>query len=196
MLKENQCPSVEHSLLELFWQLSEKCSWSPHPGSGTERASSHLSQWETLLSLLLDFIILIYFGFVLGSGFSWSRWTLRAPREKACPPISVPCVCTCEVAQLCPTLCHSMDGSPPGSSVHGILQARILEWVAISSSRGSSNPGIEPTSLISPALASRFFTTSDTWEDPCLVIRLELEDPQPTLDCFLFFLLLYLTRVF
>ena len=45
-----------------------------------------------------------------------------------------------EVAQLCPILSNSMDCSPPGSSVHGILQARILEWVAISSSRGSSQP--------------------------------------------------------
>ena len=34
--------------------------------------------------------------------------------------------------QLCPTLCYSIDGSPPGSAVPGILQARILEWVAIS----------------------------------------------------------------
>ena len=42
------------------------------------------------------------------------------------------CVC----AQSCPTLCDSMDCSPPGSSVHGILQARILEWVAISFSSG------------------------------------------------------------
>ena len=41
-------------------------------------------------------------------------------------------------AQLCPTLCHPMDCSPPGSSVHGILQARTLEWVAISFSRESS----------------------------------------------------------
>ena len=49
----------------------------------------------------------------------------------------------CIVAKLCPTLCDPMDGSPPGSSVHGILQARILEWVAISFSRGSSNLGIE-----------------------------------------------------
>ena len=40
-----------------------------------------------------------------------------------------------KVAQLCPTLCDSMDYNPPGSSVHGILQARILEWVAISFSR-------------------------------------------------------------
>ena len=40
------------------------------------------------------------------------------------------------VAQLCPTLCHPMDYSSPGSSVHGILQVRILEWVAVPSSRG------------------------------------------------------------
>ena len=46
-----------------------------------------------------------------------------------------------KVAQSCPTLCYPMDCSPPGSSVHGILQARILEWVAISFSRGSSQPG-------------------------------------------------------
>ena len=42
--------------------------------------------------------------------------------------------------QVCPTLCHPMDCSPQGSFVHGILQARILEWVVISSSRGSSWP--------------------------------------------------------
>ena len=49
------------------------------------------------------------------------------------------CVCVCarvrSVAQWCPALCDSMDCSPPGSSVHRILQARILEWVAISFSR-------------------------------------------------------------
>ena len=44
------------------------------------------------------------------------------------------------VAQLCPTLCDPVDCSLPGSSVHGILQARILEWVAIPFSRGSSQP--------------------------------------------------------
>ena len=46
-----------------------------------------------------------------------------------------------------------MDCSLPGSSVHGILQARIQKWVAISYSMGSSNPGIEPASLMSPVLA-------------------------------------------
>ena len=44
------------------------------------------------------------------------------------------------VTQSCPTLCDPMDCNRPGSSVHGILQARILEWVAISFSRGSSQP--------------------------------------------------------
>ena len=40
------------------------------------------------------------------------------------------------VAQLCPTLCNPMDRSPPGSSVHGILQAKILEWVAMPRPQG------------------------------------------------------------
>ena len=44
------------------------------------------------------------------------------------------------IAQSCPTLCNPVDCSPPGSAIHGILWARILEWVAISSSRGSSQP--------------------------------------------------------
>ena len=45
-----------------------------------------------------------------------------------------------EVAQSCPTLCNSMDYSPPGSSIHGIFQTGVLEWGAISFSRGSSPP--------------------------------------------------------
>ena len=48
--------------------------------------------------------------------------------------------CCCLIAKLCPTLWNPMDCSPPGSSVHGISQARILEWVAISFSRESSRP--------------------------------------------------------
>ena len=49
-------------------------------------------------------------------------------------------VSACSVAQWCLTLCNPLDCGPPGSSVYGILQARILEWVAISFSRGSSWP--------------------------------------------------------
>ena len=59
-----------------------------------------------------------------------------------------------------------MDYSSPGSSVHGILQARILEWVAISSPGILPNLEIEPVPLMSPALAGVFFTTSATWEAP------------------------------
>ena len=58
--------------------------------------------------------------------------------------------------QLCPTLCDPMNRSPPGSSVHGVLQARILEWVALLPARGLPDPEIEPESLISPALTSGF----------------------------------------
>ena len=58
----------------------------------------------------------------------------------------------CVHAQSCPTLCDPMDCSPPGSSVHGIFQTRILEWVAISFSRGLPNPRIKPASPMSPAL--------------------------------------------
>ena len=53
------------------------------------------------------------------------------------------------VTQSCPTLCNNMDSCQPVSSVRGILQARILEWVAIPFSRGSPDPGIKPGS---PAL--------------------------------------------
>ena len=63
-----------------------------------------------------------------------------------------------------------MDCSPPGSSAHGILQARILEQVAISFSKGLLNPGIEPKSLISPAFLVRFFTSSTAWKAPQIKI--------------------------
>ena len=64
-----------------------------------------------------------------------------------------------------PTLYDPMDYSPPGFSVHGILQARILKWIAVPSSRGSSWHRIKPRPLMSPASAGGFFTTSATWED-------------------------------
>ena len=66
------------------------------------------------------------------------------------------CVCVCEYVYLttksCPNLCNSMDCSPSGSSVHGISQARILEWVVIPISRGSSPP-------MYPAIQADFLTT-------------------------------------
>ena len=74
------------------------------------------------------------------------------------------CVCAKSI-QWFLILCDPMDYSPPGSPEHCILQARILEWAAMPSSRGSfPDPGIEPEVLTLPALADSFFTASATWE--------------------------------
>ena len=62
------------------------------------------------------------------------------------------------------TLCNPMDCSPPGSSVHGILQARLLEWVAMPSSRGSSQSRDQTHISHVSARAGGFFTISTTWE--------------------------------
>ena len=85
----------------------------------------------------------------------------------------------CSVAQSCLTLCDPTDCSLPDSSVHGILQARILEWVVISSSRGSSWSRIEPASPASLALSGRFFLplshlgspSGQEWAVMCLVTQ-------------------------
>jgi len=75
------------------------------------------------------------------------------------------CMCVCaKPPQSCLTLCEPMDCSPPGSSVHGILQARIVERVVMPSSRDLHDPGTELVSLMPPALAGGFFTTSATWK--------------------------------
>ena len=71
------------------------------------------------------------------------------------------------ITQSCPTLRDPTDCSPPGSSAHGTLQARILEWVAMPSTRGSSQP-TDPTLLF--CTAGRFFTVWATWK-PKLMYR-------------------------
>ena len=79
--------------------------------------------------------------------------------------------------QSCPALCKHMDCYLPGSSVHEISQARILEWVAVPSSRGPSQlrdathiySGMQLTSLVSSALENKFCTTSTTWEAPLFI---------------------------
>ena len=72
-----------------------------------------------------------------------------------------PLVVVALVNQSCPTLLQPMDCGPPGSSVHGILQARILEWVAIPFSRGSSQPR-DRTQV--PCIVGGFFTSWATRE--------------------------------
>ena len=78
------------------------------------------------------------------------------------PTVLHPETCTSSFAlccaQSCPTPCNPRDCSSPGSSVHGTLQTRILEWVAISSSRGSSRPRDRTLVSCSSCTAGRLFT--------------------------------------
>ena len=69
-------------------------------------------------------------------------------------------VCACAKSlQLCSTLCDPMDCNLPGSSVRGVLQARMLEWGAMPSSRGSSRPRYRTWVSSISCIAVRFFTT-------------------------------------
>ena len=88
--------------------------------------------------------------------------------------------------QLCPNLCDSMDSSPPGSSVHGLFQARILEWVAMSSSRGSSWPRNRTRICCVSCIAGTFFTHWGTWEAPAKDIAGLLGGTQKTDSTFSF----------
>ena len=109
--------------------------------------------------------------FVGGGGWKsgLQTWEPQAsPSPTLCPftalkPSEHPSSVSAQLLQLCPALCDPMDCSLPGSSIHGILQARILKWVAMASSRGSPQPrdGIH-TSYV-PCISGRFFTTSATW---------------------------------
>ena len=76
------------------------------------------------------------------------------------------CIATAKPLQSCPTPCDPMDRSLQGSSVHGILRARTLEWVPWPPPGDLPDPGTEPASLTSPALIGRFFTISAAWEIP------------------------------
>ena len=74
------------------------------------------------------------------------------------------------VAQSCPTLCDPIDYSPPGSSVHRILPARILEWVAISSRRGSSQLRDQTRVSWISYIGRQILYHCPTWEEPRIAI--------------------------
>ena len=66
--------------------------------------------------------------------------------------------------QSCSSLCDPMDCNPPGSSVHGVLQAKYWSELSCCPSRDLPDVGVKPISLTSLPLAGRFFTISTTWE--------------------------------
>ena len=68
--------------------------------------------------------------------------------------------CECPVTQSCPTVCNPMDCSPPGFSVHGILQAKeCWSGLPFATAEDLPDPGIKPASPVFPALVGGFFTT-------------------------------------
>ena len=87
----------------------------------------------------------------------WLKWAER--KEYVGDQISFLPLCVHTLSHL--TLCDPVDCSPPGSFVHRISQARILEWISMPSSRGSSWPRDQ---TFVACIAGRFFTTSATWE--------------------------------
>ena len=76
------------------------------------------------------------------------------------------CSSTCSVTQLCLTLCEPKDFSSPGSSIHGIFQARILEWAAVSSSRGSFLPRVQTHISCVSCIGRWVLYHCATWEAP------------------------------
>jgi len=120
--------SKEVSLSELWKLVMDREAWRAAI-HGVAKSQTQLSDWTELnwRFLISLFRLLIYlsshqkkleFAFIILSGF--------------------PLCMHAKSFQSCPALCNTMDCSPAGSSVHGIFQARILEWVAMPSSRGSS----------------------------------------------------------
>ena len=117
-----------------------------------------LSLFSPIFKVFIEFVTLLFLLYVLA--FLAARPVGSQPPDQGLHPLHCRAVLTTGapgspyplllkvkvlVAQLCPTLWDHMDYSPTGSSVHGILQARILEWVTIPSSR-CPDPGIEPRS--------------------------------------------------
>jgi len=83
------------------------------------------------------------------------------------------------IARLCATLCNPMNCNPPDSFVYGIFQSRILDWVAMSSSRDLPDPGIKPESSESPALHTDLLQTLSHQESPRKTEKLFIPDLRP-----------------
>ena len=134
-----------------LWQRAFLASWVQHSELGRPSLPHMCSSCSCLSSV---------------ETFLTPGW---AYRPLLCSPVAlpadIPLVCA-KLLQSCPTLCDPMDCSPPGSSVHGILQARMLEWVVMSFSRGFSWPRAQ--THISCVSSIIIFTTSTTRKAPSL----------------------------
>ena len=118
--------------------------------------SSAMGIWIVAKFLLLHIKLIWVF---LLKQLTWRIWVLQSLTINQSSHMVSQNGCCCLVAKSCLTLCNPMDCSLPGSYVHGILQARVLEWVSISSSWGSSQLKDQIHVSCGSPLAGRFFTT-------------------------------------
>ena len=144
----NGVPSLRHSWPPI-WPISESSSFKESavtvwPKTPTPNHTLRLSS-------------------VSGQPLPCQKWCsegLEFASQRPIPSTKAFRVCVCSVSQWCLTLCGPVNCSPPGSSVHGISRQEYWNGVPFPTPGDLPVPGIEPASLISPALASRFFTTS------------------------------------
>ena len=128
----NQVEQVSENLLSAA-HLSRVCNLLPaRPFPALTSGCLYCSLIASWRWRVWDCITHTCFFPILGPSFLW----FLSPQRGCVPYLAI----LSEVAQLCPTLCDPVDYSLPGSSIHVIFQARVLEWVAISFSRGSSLP--------------------------------------------------------
>ena len=125
----------------------------PRPPSHWDTSQTHLSKRQrsenfvgTCACLSKDTLKCFALGKDLRDPLDQLLLQMRKPRPSKYRSFGQGCVC---VSQSSPTLCDHMDCSPPGSSVHGSLQARILEWLSFLPPGDLSDPGMKPGS---PAL--------------------------------------------
>ena len=129
---------------------------------GVTKSQTRLSNWTELNWWLMNHFYILPYHLLF---FLIIPWRGENREEKKPFVTKKLIVCVCSVAQLCPTLYNPLDCSPPGSSVHGISQARILEWVSISFSRESSQPRDWTSVFCVSCIAGRFFTCWAIRED-------------------------------
>ena len=126
----------------MWHQKPFSLSWSDLSHGGIKwnqdwyRKNAEAVCYFSLSWLCLSFVFLLIFKVILNF---FIFWTINPYLLFSSFDLSVHLL-SCSVTQSCPTLCNPMDCSLPGSSVHGIFQARMLEWIAIPFSRGSSQP--------------------------------------------------------
>ena len=126
---------------QLCWESPSECSVSRRPLSSVSKtAASKL--WHKGQSLLppVFFVCMCVKEVLLEHRYTYSLSYCLRQQSWGIVTVSLWFAWYTKLLQSCPTLCNPMDCSPPGSSVHRILQARILEWVAMPSSWGSSQP--------------------------------------------------------